>query len=361
MRLRWHAALLLAGLLWAGAAGAAPVEVSGIAWEADSLVLRFRTAPPPIQVAVEPWGLDLHLVGQVGPDDAPLAAAGVSAERDGTGWRLRVERPGAVLRSVRYDAEALILTMAAAPAPAAEGVYRIGVGDVVGLSVYKNPDLGGDLTVGPDGMLNLPLVGPVQAKGRTENELADQIRRRLAEEVLVDPQVSVTVKTYQSQFVYVSGSVARSERIPLRAGMSVKDVLSDAGVALAPGQEVLLTRAGSAEPRTLSAEDMDAERAIAAQDGDVLTVQERRYVILHGEVKRPGKVVARPGITLLEAIVSAEGLTDWASKKDIRILRKGAAGAASEEVVNLRDVESGRIPDPVLRAGDVVMIRRRFL
>ena len=94
----------------------------------------------------------------------------------------------------------------------------------------------------------------------------------------------------------------------------------------------------------------------------MLTVQERAYFVINGEVKRPTRQVLPPGLTLLEAIAMAEGFTDWASKKDVRILRRDATtGTPVEEVVNIRDVESGRIPDPKLRPGDVVLVRRRIL
>ena len=67
-------------------------------------------------------------------------------------------------------------------------------------------------------------------------------------------------------------------------------------------------------------------------------------------------------MTLLEAVALGEGLTDWANKKDVRILRREeGSGPQREVMVNLRDVESGRTPDPQLQPGDVVLIGRRFL
>jgi polysaccharide export outer membrane protein len=67
-------------------------------------------------------------------------------------------------------------------------------------------------------------------------------------------------------------------------------------------------------------------------------------------------------MTLLEAMALVEGLTDWANKKDVRILRReDGSGSQREVMVNLRDVESGRAPDPELKPGDVVLVGRRFL
>ena len=351
----------------------AAAELAAIEWtrpageSAERLVLRFRSAPPPVGVAVEPGGLELRIAGvSAGSATAP----GVAVEAEDGGVRLRVQRPGVVLRGIAYDADSVAISLASVGSQAgasptggspAGSEYQIGVGDVVSVSVYKNPELGGELAVGPDGTITMPLVGTVPAKGRTEAQLADEVRR-LLDDVLVDPQVSVSVKSYQSQFAYVSGSVGRGDRVALRTGMTMKDVLAQAGVALGPQQVVLLTRAGQAEPRALLAEDVETGRTPPPLHGDVLTVQDRGFVVLNGEFRRPGRVPYRPGLTLLEAIASVEGLSDWASKKDIRILRKDERGAAGpEQVVDLRAVESGRAPDPVLQAGDIVLVRRRFL
>jgi polysaccharide export outer membrane protein len=100
--------------------------------------------------------------------------------------------------------------------------------------------------------------------------------------------------------------------------------------------------------------------AFEPRDGDVLTVQEPRFVSIYGEVRRPSRVVLVPGLTLLQGITLAEGLTEWASKKEVRILRKGPNGP-EEVLVNLNKVEEREIPDPVLQADDVVIVKRRFL
>jgi polysaccharide export outer membrane protein len=358
-------ALALAGLLLDPApAAAATSELKDVAWRTAGgtaeLVLRFAGAPPGVSVRVEAWGLDLIVPGI---EAVPTVPSGIKAARETGGFRVALDRPGARLLGVQYGPDTVVLAVGGADAAPADDTYRIGPGDVVVLSVYKNPDLGGDLTVAPDGTVTVPLVGPVQARGRTEAELTEAIRNTLAENLLVDPQVSLSVKAYQSQFAYVSGSVVRGERVALRPGMTLKDVLGQAGVALAPGQEVLLTRAGNGgSARLLSSEEVESDHAPNPADGDTLTVQERRYVILHGEVKRPGRIAIRPGMTLLEAIAAVEGLTDWASKKDARILRKDeTSGGSTEILVNLKDVESGRTPDPEIKPGDVVTIRRRFL
>lgn len=360
---------LLAVLLSLGMLPAVHAEdrtLQGVTWDeggADGprLVLQFQPAAGPVDVLVQPWGIELFVPG-VRSAGAQLPE-GVALASEAGGTRLRVERPGATLRGVRHESAqvAVLLSGAAGGGPSAQGGYHIGVGDVVALAVYKNQDLTGDLNVGPDGTITVPLLGTVHAAGRTESELAEEIRSALSRDFLVDPQVSISVKTYQSQYVHVTGSVPRAARVAVRPGMTFKDVLSEAGVALAPGQDLVLSRSGSA-PMHLTATQLDSADGVLPRNGDVLDVQDRGYVVVNGEVRRPGRHTLTPGMTLLEAIAVTEGLTDWASKKDVRILRReGSSGSQREMVVNLRDVEGGKVPDPELQPGDVILVGRRFL
>lgn len=324
----------------------------------ESLVLKFTAGIPEIEVKVEPGGLDLWLPGM---KLDPVRAEDVGVLREAGGSRMRVARPGIELRSVKLEGDSLRLIVARhAVAGPASASYHVGVGDVLTVSVYKNLDLSGDFTVAPDGTLNLPLVGSLPVAGMTDVGIAGQLRRIL-EDFLVEPQVSVTVKTYQSQWVYVAGSVSRASRIPLTPSMTLKDVLSEAGVALAPGQQVVLSRTGSDEESlVLDSTALDSGRSPALRDGDVLTVQDPSYIFIQGEVRRPGRLPLTPEMTVLQAISMSEGLTDWANKRGVKILRK-VGGQTVEEAVNLKKVEERKAPDPPLKAGDVILVRRKIL
>ena len=109
----------------------------------------------------------------------------------------------------------------------------------------------------------------------------------------------------------------------------------------------------------LSAE-LESSGAPLPEDGDVLSVQEPLYVFVQGEVRRPGRIALAKGLTLLQAIAMSEGLTDWASKREVRILRK--SGEKNEEIrVNLNKVEAREMPDPPLVSNDIVLVKRRIL
>ncbi len=360
----------MAGCILAGAVApaAAAATLAHVAWETvpdsrvRSLALRFEAGVPDIEIEQLDTGLYVKL-----PTTEAVQASlppGVRMEPASSGVRLALEDRGLAFRSIRWDGGLVRIVLVARhstgtdPAP----TYRIGVGDVVSVSVYKNDELSGDVTVSPEGMIVLPLVGSVRAAGRTAAELADDLTAALERDYLVNPQVSVTVKSYQSQFVYVTGAVATARRVALRPGMRLKDVLTEAGVALAPGQEVVLSRTGSGgDTLVLEPADVDAADAPLPRDGDVLTVQERsNFVFLNGELREPGRIAHTPGMTLLQAITQARGLTEWGSKKGVRIRRNSDKGP-TEIVVDLRKVEDGSAADPVLVPGDVVLVRRRAL
>jgi polysaccharide biosynthesis/export protein len=360
-------ALVLAlSIAAAGLAAAAPAGVSKVEWRQGSqqgtgtMILSFDAAAPRFEATARPWGLEIWLEG-VALEAAPFE--GLRLLKEGAGTRLRFEKAGATLDAVRVAGSVVTFTLGISgqPAPASGSGYLIGVGDVLSLAVYKNQDLSGEFTVGPDGTVTLPLVGAFPAAGRTEATLTQELTGILEKDYLVDPKVTVTVKTYQSQFVYVTGSVSRSSRVALHPAMTLKDVLSEAGVALVPGQEVVLSRTGgTGEKIHLLSAELEAAIAPLPQDGDVLTVQEPLYVFMQGEVRRSGRLALTKGMTLLQAIAMSEGLTDWASKREVRILRKN--GEKTEEIrVNLKKVEARETPDPPLLANDVVLVKRRVL
>ena len=85
--------------------------------------------------------------------------------------------------------------------------YRLSPLDVVEISVFQVPDLTKTVEINARGEIALPLIGTIQAGGRTTSELESEIATRLAKDYLQSPQVSVFVKEYRSQKVTVEGAV----------------------------------------------------------------------------------------------------------------------------------------------------------
>lgn len=87
------------------------------------------------------------------------------------------------------------------------GSYRVGAGDVLRISVWGHSDLSGNATVRPDGQFTLPLVGEIEAAGRTPSEIQQEVARRLQRYVKTNPNVTVTVAQVNSYRIYVMGRV----------------------------------------------------------------------------------------------------------------------------------------------------------
>src|SRR2546428_13415625 len=85
----------------------------------------------------------------------------------------------------------------AQPFASFEGNYRIGVDDKVQIAVWRNPELSVTAPVRPDGKISVPIIGDVEAGGRTPSEVAEIIRKRLADDIR-EPKVAVIVTEVRS-------------------------------------------------------------------------------------------------------------------------------------------------------------------
>jgi polysaccharide export outer membrane protein len=172
---------------------------------------------------------------------------------------------------------------AAAPEPTvAQGephdAYAIGVGDVIEISVWKNPDLTVTVPVRPDGRISVPLLGDVQAAGVTPLALKTVLTNGLRDYITA-PGVSVVVKEVNSQKIYVTGEVAKPGAYDLRSRTKVMQALAMAGGLTAYAKHrVIVLRDQQGGDRRIEV-DLGAivsgkrpEENIALQPGDTLVV-----------------------------------------------------------------------------------------
>ncbi len=106
--------------------------------------------------------------------------------------------------------------------------YRIGVEDVLRISVWENRELSLEVAVRPDGKVSMPLIQDVQAEGLTATELSNVIRSQLLS-FIKDPQVSVIITQVNAPKFYIIGSVVRPGPYPLRSDVSVLQALALSG------------------------------------------------------------------------------------------------------------------------------------
>jgi polysaccharide biosynthesis/export protein len=261
---------------------------------------------------------------------------------------------------------------AASPVPAQPPDYRIGAGDILDVVVFGNEDLSRTATVQTTGTIALPLIGEIRVEGSTIDEVKDRITAALGKDYLVNPQVDVKVREYQSQFVTVIGEVNTPGRKALRGRTRLIDALVEAGGfntrasgdvvvsrtdgTLPGGQTSLRLRlVGSANPVD------QAHLELYLKPGDIITAPPKYYVTVEGEVARPGRFQLEGDLTVSGALTEAGGLTRFGSSK-VRVRRFDVASGTTRILeVDLGDVRKGKKPDLALMPNDVVTVsRRRF-
>lgn len=106
--------------------------------------------------------------------------------------------------------------------------YIVGPSDILQITVWKEPDLTSPVTVRIDGMITVPLLGDVQAAGRTPSQLADTLAEGLKQYVET-PRVTVGVNQTNSARFYVLGQVTKSGEFPMSGPTTVLQALALAG------------------------------------------------------------------------------------------------------------------------------------
>lgn len=252
---------------------------------------------------------------------------------------------------------------AAAPTPVVEipltKIYRVGPADVLDIRINDNAASQSTLfTITPAGFLEHPMLGePLAAAGLTVDEISTAVEGELKRRALVeDPKVVVGVRDYASHTILVSGLVKDSgPKILRREAIPLYVVVADAQ-PLPEAERVTVVRNESNE--TFEAELAKAnEMNLLVRPGDVITLLApvSQFVYLGGEVKLPGEKIYRRGLTLTQAINAAGGATT--NGKEARIGRDDGKGFLVVTRFKLKEIESGKIQDPVIKPGDRITIR----
>lgn len=158
--------------------------------------------------------------------------------------------------------------------------YRIGISDVIGVSVWKVADLSRDVPVRPDGKISLPLIGDIEAAGKTTGELHDAVVAGLKPYV-PDADVTVIVEQINSRKYFVLGQVVHPGSYPLTTPSTIVEALAAAGgfVDWAHTDRIMVVRetAGETERIRFNYKDWLKKRdkknsPIRIQNGDVIVV-----------------------------------------------------------------------------------------
>jgi len=110
--------------------------------------------------------------------------------------------------------------------------YLLGIGDVLQVSVWRNPDLSVSVIVRPDGKISVPLGGDIKVDGKSTQSLSTELEKKLSS-FIRNPKVTVIVtRPTSAEFIHrirVTGAVEAQRSIPYRKGITVLDVILEAG------------------------------------------------------------------------------------------------------------------------------------
>ena len=137
----------------------------------------------------------------------------------------------------------------ATAAQVVEDTYQLGPEDAIEISVWKEPDLTKQLAIRPDGKISYPLIGEIQAAGKTVKQLRKEISRRL-EKYVTDAQVTVILLKTQYYKIYVVGKVNKPGEFLVGRPANVMQALAMAGGLTpfaSPSRIVILRRLGDKE------------------------------------------------------------------------------------------------------------------
>jgi len=259
--------------------------------------------------------------------------------------------------------------------------YVIGPQDVLQIALFDQEELGGKFPVDADGTFTFPLVGRVQAGGKTLRELEAELKRLLMDGYFRDPQLSVGIGEYRSQRVFIVGEVRTPGAYQLTGEMSLIEAIARAGSTLPTASgEALIVRAredGAGADRTepgpngepgmpalanigdgdVTRVDLKALQSGALSqnaqlmDGDTIFVPRAETIYVFGQVKAPGAYpILSADTTVLQALSLAGGVTDRGATNRIRIVRL-EKGKQVEQRVDLAHI---------VRPGDTIIVPERF-
>jgi polysaccharide export outer membrane protein len=250
-----------------------------------------------------------------------------------------------------------VFAQASQAAGTANAQYRLATGDVIRITVFQNPDLTLEARVSETGVISYPLLGTVSIGNLTllqaEKKIADGLRDG---NFVKQPQVSILVTQVRGHQVSVLGHVGRPGRFPLElADTKLTDILATAGGIAAGGADtVVLVGRRNGQPYRA---EIDLPgifgpgrrgEDLVLQNGDVIWVERAPVVYLYGEIGRPGALRLERGMSLVQALASAGGITQRGTARGLKVHRRDASGT-----IQILDAQM----NDTLRPDDVVYVR----
>ena len=250
--------------------------------------------------------------------------------------------------------------------------YIVGPNDVLGITVYDQPQLSRTYNVQADGSLTFPLIGRVNVGGLSTPEIEGELRQRLSQGFLKSPQVGVIVEQYRSQQIFVIGEVRQPGSLQFMGSMTVLEALARVGSTTErAGIEAIIVRPPNGAPPPDAAAVARAQQANGSdviridlqslqtgavsqnatlQAGDTIFVPRVSSVFVSGQVTTAGEYAIRKGMTVRQVLALAGGITDRGSTGRIQIIRK----------IDGQDRTIGANLQDLVEPNDTIIVRERF-
>lgn len=234
--------------------------------------------------------------------------------------------------------------------------YRLGADDVVKISVYGHPDLDLLAQIADNGTINFPSVGEVSIGGLTPRQAEQKIARALSQnEIVKSPQVNLIIDRYQSQMVTMLGEVTNPGVYVMTRQSTLMDMISQAGgLTEEAGDQAIVIHAGKGGEtrRVIDLPGLMEGRLVTplpkVVSGDKVYVPRSDRFYVYGEVNKPGAYRLERGMTVMQALAVAGGLTDKGTERGMKIRRQGSSGG--EEVIPADLTQ-------MIKASDVIQVK----
>jgi len=247
--------------------------------------------------------------------------------------------------------------------------YIVGAQDVLRITVFDEPTMSGTYRVDNDGSFQYPMLGRIVAAGQSLRDIEQLIKMKLEDGYIRRAQVTVDVDQFRSRSIFVVGEVRSPGKYPMTGQMSLIEALAAAGsTTTTASSEVLILRPrepGAAQPLTpdqvdktnvtrVSLSDLQLGRLsqnVTLMENDTIFVPKAEKFFVTGQVRNPGAYTYERGLTVLQAISLAGGLTDKGSNRRIKVIR----------TVRNRKIEQGVDLGDAIQPNDTLVIPQRLL